>query len=154
MIESLDALSLEPDTLYDELLWLKEHEILLVVAHFPSTHSTNPKENAIALGAIIDTYGKVLVKTPEAIAARSKGGRKNIDYPDNWEELYEKWAAKEITATEFMKQTGLKKGTFYNMLNDYKRMLEGVQSWFEQKYATIEPSETRSDDEENRYMPT
>jgi len=142
VIGSLDALSSDANTLYDELLWLQEHQISLIVRDFPSTHITTPKENAIALAAIIDVYGKVLYKTPEANAARSKGGRKSIQYPENWEELYSKWAAKEITALTFMKESGLKKGTFYNMLNDYHNMLTSNQN---QAFQSTD-SETEFDD--------
>ena len=34
------------------------------------------------------------------------------------------WDNGEITAKEFMDKTGLKKGTFYNLVNEYKETLE------------------------------
>ena len=49
-------------------------------------------------------------------AAKSKGkhlGRPKVVKPDNWEEVTQRWRAGEITATEAMRQTGLKRGTFY-----------------------------------------
>lgn len=50
-------------------------------------------------------------------AAKAKGkrlGRPEIEKPDNWESVYKKWNAGEITAVEAMRQTGLKKGKFYS----------------------------------------
>lgn len=49
-------------------------------------------------------------------AAKAKGkrlGRPEIEKPDNWESVYKRWRAREITAVEAMRETGLKKGTFY-----------------------------------------
>lgn len=47
-------------------------------------------------------------------------GRKRIPYPKDWEFLYDKWEKGEISATDFMKEAGLKKGTFYNLVKQYK----------------------------------
>ncbi|WP_101876740.1 recombinase family protein [Lachnoclostridium edouardi] len=49
-------------------------------------------------------------------AAKAKGkrlGRPEIEKPDNWESVYKRWKTGEITAVEAMRETGLKKGTFY-----------------------------------------
>lgn len=46
--------------------------------------------------------------------------KKRIDYPRQWENLFKKWENKEITARYFMKECGLKRGTFYHMIADYK----------------------------------
>ena len=49
-------------------------------------------------------------------AAKSKGkhlGRPKAVKPDNWEAVTQRWRAGEITAVEAMRQTGLKRGTFY-----------------------------------------
>ena len=53
----------------------------------------------------------------EGIAiAREQGkytGRKPLPLPDNFERVVARWRAGEITATEAMRQTGLKPNTFY-----------------------------------------
>ena len=57
-------------------------------------------------------------------AAKAKGkhlGRPEINYPDNWLEVYTKWCKKEITATEAMKETGLKRNSFYKLANKYRK---------------------------------
>ena len=50
-------------------------------------------------------------------------GRKRIPYPSNWESAYSKWENKEISATEFMEMTGLKKRTLYNLIKQYKKQV-------------------------------
>lgn len=47
-------------------------------------------------------------------------GRPQADYPHNWKEVYAEWKAKKITAVEAMRQTELKKNTFYNLVKRYE----------------------------------
>lgn len=47
-------------------------------------------------------------------------GRPAAEYPHNWKEVYTEWKARKITAVEAMKQTGLKKNTFYNLVKRYE----------------------------------
>lgn len=51
-------------------------------------------------------------------------GRKKINYPSNWEEVYNKWKHREIKSKEAMELTGLKKATFYNLLNKYEEIIK------------------------------
>ena len=59
----------------------------------------------------------ILQRQREGIAiARARGkytGRKPLPLPDNFERVVARWRAGEITATEAMRQTGLKPNTFY-----------------------------------------
>ena len=56
----------------------------------------------------------------EGIAkAKAKGiykGRKRIEKPGNWQEVYARWKRREITGTQAMKEAGLKRNTFYNFV--------------------------------------
>lgn len=67
-------------------------------------------------------------KQLEGIAiAKANGkykGRKKIDFPDNWELVYNKWKCREIKSKEAMELTGLKKATFYNLLKEYEEKLK------------------------------
>ena len=57
-------------------------------------------------------------------AAKEKGkhlGRPGAVYPDNWDEVYEKWQSGEITAVAAMKQLNLKKSTFYKLAGAMQR---------------------------------
>lgn len=49
-----------------------------------------------------------------------KFGRPEIVRPDNWDEIYSLWISGQITATYAMKQLGLKRSTFYNMVRKEK----------------------------------
>jgi hypothetical protein len=54
-------------------------------------------------------------------AAAVPPGRKSIDYPNGWEQLFAQWEAGNITATAFMRKTGLKRGTFYHLVSEYRK---------------------------------
>lgn len=60
----------------------------------------------------------------EGIAiAKSKGkykGRKTIERPSNWEEVYSKWKQREITGVAAMDLLELKRNTFYKMIKEYE----------------------------------
>ena len=73
------------------------------------------------LQSMLNTH-KNIVEIPRS--KRNNSGRNKIAFPDEWDELYEKWENKIITSKEFMQQSGLKKATFYNMLTEYKAMLK------------------------------
>lgn len=47
-------------------------------------------------------------------------GRKKIDYPKNWDEVYKKYKVREITATKAMEILALKRTTFYKLKNEYE----------------------------------
>ena len=63
---------------------------------------------------------------------KSNSGRKRISFPDNWEDLYGKWVNKEMDSREFLEKSGLKKATFYNMLNEYRIILEENEKFYKQ----------------------
>jgi len=47
-------------------------------------------------------------------------GRPKAQRPENWDEIYQKWCDKEITAVAAMKELGLKTNTFYKFVNEEK----------------------------------
>jgi DNA invertase Pin-like site-specific DNA recombinase len=54
-------------------------------------------------------------------AAKAKGvrfGRPPIQYPENWQEIYEAFMSKEITADEAAKQCGTSTDTFYRRIRN------------------------------------
>ena len=62
----------------------------------------------------------ILERQREGIeCAKARGvykGRKRIEKPANWSEVYARWKCREISAKEAMKLTGLKRNTFYNFI--------------------------------------
>ena len=66
----------------------------------------------------------LLERQREGIAVAKKEGkykgRKKIDYPKNWEEVYPKWKNKEINGKRAMEMLGLKRTTFYKLIGEYE----------------------------------
>lgn len=55
--------------------------------------------------------------------AKQKGkykGRKKIDFPKYWEEVYNQYMTRKLTAAQAMNVLGLKKNTFYNLKRRYE----------------------------------
>lgn len=58
-------------------------------------------------------------------AAKARGvsfGRPQTGYPRHWDEYFMKWRNGEISTNYFMDVFGLKKSTFYNLVNKYEEM--------------------------------
>ena len=72
--------------------------------------------------------------TPIRTSRRAGAGRTKLDFPENWEELYTKWEKKEITSGEFIKQSGLKKASFYNLMTEYRKIIE-MNEKYKEKYS-------------------
>ncbi|MDU2094788.1 MAG: recombinase family protein [Clostridium perfringens] len=47
-------------------------------------------------------------------------GRKKIKQPSNFEEVYNKWKVRELTATKAMELLELKRNTFYKLVQEYE----------------------------------
>jgi hypothetical protein len=127
VISSINNIGSNKRDVYRELIWLKENKIETVFADYPTTHIfDDPKANELAISVIIDVYASLLGnKTFDIRSSDSASvGRKKISFPENWEKLYSAWDNGEITAKEFIEKSGLKKGTFYNLVNEYKEILE------------------------------
>ena len=55
--------------------------------------------------------------------AKEKGkrlGKPPIQYPDNWQDIYQIWKSGSITAREAMKKLNLKPTSFYKLAKNYK----------------------------------
>lgn len=127
IISSINNIGSNKKEVFDELTWLKNHHIETVFADYPATQIfDNPMTNELALSVILDVYASLLNNKTfdirSTVAATT--GRKKISFPDNWESLYAAWDNGEITAKEFIDKSGLKKGTFYHLVNEYKELLE------------------------------
>lgn len=76
------------------------------------------------LGAIYEFERSIAKeRQAEGIAiAKAKGkykGRKKIEIPSNFEEVYNKWKIRELTGKEAMEILGLKRNTFYKFIKEY-----------------------------------
>lgn len=136
VIKSLDRLSRNKSDIKNELEYFKAQGIRLKVLDLPTTLIDLPEEQ----GWIFDMINNILIEVLSSIAeqerltirqrqregieaAKLKGkhlGRKRTLYPPDWDETYTLWKSGKITAKEFMRRTGIKKSTFYRMIDAYK----------------------------------
>ena len=77
------------------------------------------------IGAIAEfERANMLDRQREGIAlAKEEGkykGRKEIDYPANWNDVYSKWKSRELKGNEAMEHLGLKRNTFYKLVKEYE----------------------------------
>jgi len=87
------------------------------------TNTSTGKLMLTMIGAINEfERANMLERQREGIAiAKAKGaykGRKEIEKPDNWGEVYPRWKNRELTAGKAMEMLGLKRNTFYKLVNE------------------------------------
>lgn len=130
VISSLEDIGDSKEAVLYELKWYQKKGIELIIASYPSTHTFGDHSaNEIALNVLVDVYQSLQDNKTFDIrnATLSKGGRPKVGYPDNWPELYDAWEQGSITATDFMKKSGLKKGTFYHLVMNYKEKIANIK---------------------------
>lgn len=126
LIGSLKSLGVTNSEIADGLDYFIRNGKLLVIADIESTYEYGIGQpmNMAILKTIIDS----LVANNNIVRInsnkKSNAGRNKMEFPDNWEELYEKWEKEEISSKYFMDESGLKKATFYNMITEYKQILK------------------------------
>ena len=54
-------------------------------------------------------------------------GRPRVEFPENWEDCYERWKSGVISAKEAMTLTGLKKDSFYRLVKKYEAEFKNTQ---------------------------
>ena len=100
----------------------KRKKIRLVSLKENTDTSTPTGELFVTIVAAINQFERrnILERQAEGIAlAKSKGvykGRKRIQRPDNWSDVYARWKRREITGAQAMKELDLKRNTFYNFV--------------------------------------
>lgn len=80
------------------------------------------------IGAIAEfERANLLERQREGIEiAKAQGkfkGRKEIDYPNNWGEVYLRWKKREITSNKAMELLDLKRNTFYKLIKKYEHKI-------------------------------
>lgn len=89
------------------------------------TSTASGKMMLTVIGAIYEfERANLLERQREGIAvAKREGkykGRKRVEKPENWHEVYAKWQVRKITGKEAIKQLGLKETTFYKLIKEVK----------------------------------
>ena len=134
-IHSLDRFGRSKDDILNE--WKKLTKVIgadIVVLDMPLLDTTKYKDS---IGNFIsdlilqvlswlaeDERDRIRTRQREGIdSALSNGvkfGRPSIKITDEFIHAYDKWQSGEITAVKAMEEAGMKKTSFYKMVNDYK----------------------------------
>ena len=128
-IKSLDRLSRNKDDIKNELEWFRKNGIRLMILDLPTSMIQVPdgQEWIIEMinNILIEVLSSIAQQEREAIRARQREGidaakmngkhmgRPPLIVPENFDIVIERWKAGEITAKEAMRQTGLKRSSFY-----------------------------------------
>lgn len=132
VIKSLDRLSRNKADIKNELQYFKNNGIRLKVLDIPTTLIDYPAGQEwvldMANNILIEVLSSIAMQERETIrqrqaegiaAAKAKGkhmGRPKAKKPDNWTEVIALWRSGHITAKEAMRRTGVKRSTFYALL--------------------------------------
>lgn len=135
-ITSIDRLARNKEDIKNELQWFKEHNIRLMILDLPTSLIQVPNGQEW----IIEMINNILIEVLSSIAeqerktirsrqreginaAKSAGkhlGRPKLRYPSNWNSVIAEWQQGNITAKEAMSQTGLKRSSFYKLVNEFR----------------------------------
>lgn len=131
-IKSLDRLSRKKDDIKKELEWFQKNGIRLMILDLPTSMVQVPEGQEWLLEMIHHILIEVLssmaqqeralirARQREGIAAAKLAGRHlgrpKIAIPENFDTVVGQWKNGEITAKEAMRQTGLKRSSFYKLV--------------------------------------
>lgn len=143
VVKSLDRLSRSKADIHNELLFFKDNGIRLEVIDLPTTMMELPEGQEwvfeMVNNILIEVLGAIAEQERETIRRRQaegieaaklngkKFGRPALEFPTNWDKVYDSWKAGEITAKAAMEQTGIKRTSFYKLANLYKKSVCGQQ---------------------------
>lgn len=132
VVKSLDRLSRNKADIKNELQYFKDNGIRLKILDIPTTLIDYPAGQEWVLDMVnnilIEVLSSIAMQERETIrqrqaegiaAAKAKGkhmGRPKAKKPDNWTEVIALWRSSHITAKEAMRRTGVKRSTFYALL--------------------------------------
>lgn len=131
-VYSLDRLARTINDLYYIICEIQAKGFNLV--SIKESIDTNTPDGQARLTMVRDLYlferENFLERQREGIAiAKKKGlykGRKKIEYPDNWIEIYTKYESRELKGIIAMEKLGLKKNTFYKLVSEYKEEINKI----------------------------
>lgn len=144
IVEELDRLGRNADLIKKELMWFKEHNIIVRILEIPTTlhevDESNRWVTEMVTNLLIEVYAQLAQaelekrakRQAEGIAvAKKKGvykGRKPIEVNESmFKQIYAKWKATEITARQAMKELDLKPNTFYRRVKEYEQSIPAKQ---------------------------
>ncbi len=135
IVVSLDRLGRNKCQIKKEIEYFKDNNIRLKVLDIPTTMMDYPEGQEWVMDMVnsilIEVLGSMAEQERENIRERQaqgievakksgsvKFGRPQAQKPDNWEAVYSRWQAGEITAVKAMEETGLTRSTFYKFAKE------------------------------------
>ena len=145
IVEELDRLGRNADLIKKELMWFKEHNIVVRILEIPTTLTEIDKNNRwvmeMVTNVLIEVYAQLAQvelekrakRQAEGIAvAKANGvykGRKPIQLDNKQFELvYTRWRSNEITARQAMAELNIKSNTFYRRVNEYEASKKAISN--------------------------
>lgn len=126
IVSSLSALGANSTEITCHLDILIQHDIYIAICDHATTYMYGRDSDINK--AVLQTIMQGLTDHDAVIKSvthrKSAAGRPRAEFPDGWDELYRQWSDKKISSGDFLKRSGLKKATFYNMINEYRDMLK------------------------------
>jgi len=125
-IHSLDRLARSTKDLLNIVEQLQSKGIHLISSKENIDTNTDTGKLMLTMIGAINTFERenMLERQREGISiAKGNGvykGRKVIQYPNNWFEIYSQYKTRVLTGTKTMKMLGLKRNTFYKLLKEYE----------------------------------
>ncbi|GAA3647428.1 recombinase family protein [Asaccharospora irregularis] len=127
IVESFSRLARSVKNLLElvEFITEKKKASLISIKESIDTNTPAGKMMLTIIGSISQFEREVLLERQrEGIAIARKNnkykGRKKIDYPNNWDEVYNKYKTREITGNTAMELLNLKRTTFYKLKKEYE----------------------------------
>ena len=149
VVKELDRLGRDKQAIKEELEYWRSKGVRVQVCDIPTTMQDFPEQQAwvqdMINNIIIEVYStiaeqerlKIKQRREEGMAAMpinedgkkvsirtgKPTGRPQTDYPSEWEYFYNEWKSGHITARSCMESLGLKKSTFYTMVQGYEQSI-------------------------------
>ena len=137
VVMSLDRLSRNKTHIKNELEYYKQRKIRVKILDIPTTLIDLPEEqdwifdmiNNILIAGLASIAEQERVRTLQRqaqgiAAAKEMGkhlGRPQAVFPPAWDEVYRKWIDGEVTAKRAMEVLGLKRSTFYKLVQIHRK---------------------------------
>lgn len=135
-VKSLDRLGRNKSEIKQELEYYKNEGVRIKILDIPTSMMDISEGQEWLMDMINNLLIEVLAtmaeqerlnirqRQAEGIAiAKEQGrykGRKEIDFPENWVEVYDQWKNRKIKGNEAMEKLGLKRNTFYRLIKKYE----------------------------------
>lgn len=134
VVKSIDRLGRNALQIKEELQRFRRMGVTVQIIDLPTTMTDWPDEQKLIgemiNNILIEVYSMIAEQERLTIrqrqaegiaAAKAQGknlGRRAVQPPEEFDEVVRRWRAGEITAAEAMRQTGVKKTTFYKLVKD------------------------------------